>query len=198
MNKLLIGTTNSAKQSEWREFLLEFDFEFFGPEDFNIKAPEESGKTLEENAILKAKYYFEKSGIPTLADDGGFEIEALNGEPGTKSHRWLGFEASDEELIEEVMRRMEEVPEDKKGAKFSVVLAVASPLGIITSHSHVEGVIPNKPSSKIVRGYPFDSVLFLPNYNKYVSELNAEEHEILNHRRAALEKIKDILLELAK
>lgn len=198
MKKLLIGTTNSAKFEEFKKLLAQFPFEFVSAKDLNIKEPEETGKTFEENALLKAKYYYEKSGIPTLADDGGFEIDALNGEPGVKSRRWIGREMSDEELISEVEKRMRDVPSDSRRCRLNLVLAVATPFGIITSDSSVEGVVAEKTADKRIKGYPYRSLMYFPSYGKYYCDLTEEEHEILNHRRHAIEKIKDIFEELSK
>src|SRR3990167_2972654 len=109
MNKLLIGTGNQSKVESYKKFLKNFDLEVISAKDLNIQTPEEKGKTFEEEAVNKAKYYFEQSGgIPTLVDDGGMEIEALNGDPGVRSKRWVGREMSDEEIIAEVMKRMKD------------------------------------------------------------------------------------------
>ncbi len=196
MKKLLIGTSNPAKIESYKKLLKEFKFEIVSAKDLGIKPPEENGKTFEEEAINKAKYYFQKSGIPSLVDDGGMEIEALNGEPGVKSHRWLGHEMSDEEIISEVMKRMKGVPKDQRACKFSIFLAIASPFGIFTSHGEVAGVIAEKPSENGIPHYPYRSVTYLPNYGKYWCEIDEEESKILDHRTHALEKLHDILKEL--
>src|SRR3989338_11058336 len=110
MNKILIGTSNQAKLETYKKLLKDFNFEIISSKDLNIPVPEEKHKTFEEEAVNKAKYYFEKSGIPTIVDDGGFEIDALNGEPGVKSKRWIGREMTDEEIVAEVFKRMKNVP----------------------------------------------------------------------------------------
>ncbi len=198
MKKLLIGTTNPAKFEEFKKLLHEFPFEFVSAADLNIKEPEETGSTFEENALLKAKYYYQKSGVPTLADDGGFEIDALDGEPGVKSRRWLGREMTDEELIGEVEKRMKDVPVENRSCRLNLVIAVATPFGVITSHSEVQGIVAEKTAEKRIKGYPYRSLMYFPNYGKYYCDLTDEEHEILNHRRHAVEKIKDIFKELSK
>lgn len=198
MKKLLIGTTNPGKFNEYKELLKEFGFEFVSPKDLDIQEPEETGKTYEENALLKAKYYFEKSGIPTLVDDGGFEIEALEGEPGVKSHRWLGERTNDENVIKEIIRVMEKFPDERqRQCKLVLSLAVATPFGIATSLGEIKGMIAKKASSKRISGMPYRSVMYFPNYDKYYCDLTEEEHEMLNHRRQAVEKIKDIFREIS-
>src|SRR3990167_9592915 len=111
--KLLVATTNPGKLAEIRRFLTDIPVELVSLKDVGIAdSVEETGKTFEENAILKAKFYAQKSGLPTLADDGGFEIDALNGEPGVKSHRWAdpSQENDDETLINYTLKRLENVP----------------------------------------------------------------------------------------
>src|SRR3989344_4202727 len=108
--KLLIATRNPGKLREIKEFLGN-DFELLSLNDFS-GAPhvDESGSTFEENSILKAKSFFEWSNVPTIADDGGLEIDFLNGEPGVKSRRWPGYEGSDEELINMALEKLRGVP----------------------------------------------------------------------------------------
>ncbi len=200
MKKLLIGTTNLAKFNDYKELLKDVPLEVLSLYEFSdVKEPKETGKDFEENAILKAKYYFQKTGIPTLADDGGFEIDALNGEPGVKSHRWIkGKISEDEDLINEVYKRIAKPKNDSKKCRMKMVLAVASPFGLMTSEGAVEGILADKPSRKRIKGYPYRSVMFFPNYGKYFCELTKAELEIMNHRKAAIDKIKDIFKELSK
>jgi XTP/dITP diphosphohydrolase len=197
MKKLLIGTTNLAKFNDFKDLLKNYNLELVSLYTHKVDPPEEIGKDFEENAVLKAKYYFEKTGIPTLADDGGFEIDALHGEPGVKSHRWLGRESTDEELIAEVFKRISSKESNRK-CRIRSVLAVASPFGVVTSEGAVEGVVAEKPSEKRISGFPFRSAMFLPNYGKYFVDLDKSELEIMNHRKAAIEKINDIFVELSK
>lgn len=196
MTKLLIGTTNQAKFDEYKKLLQEFDLDLVTLKDLDLDPPEEPADTFEGNAVHKAKYYYEQTGLPTLVDDGGFEIDALNGEPGVKSHRWLGRESTDEELIAETMKRMKDVPENGRKCRLNLVIALATAFGIVTSDAHIAGVVGKEPSSKRIKGFPFRSVMRLPGYNKYYCDLSEEEHDILNHRKAAIDKIKDIFREL--
>ncbi len=196
MNKLLIGTGNQAKLNVYKKLLSDLNLEIVSAKDLNITAPHENAKSFEDEAVAKAKYYFEKSGIPTIVDDGGFEIEALNGEPGIKSRRWVGHEMTDEEIITEVMKRMTGIA--NRNCKHTVVLALATPFGVFTAFGEIAGVIPDKPSDKRQPDFPYRSVMYLPNYKKYWVELDDNEEDILNHRKAALEKLKDVLEELSQ
>lgn len=199
MNKLLIATTNPGKLAEIKRFLSDVPVELVSLKDVGITdAPEETGISFEENAILKAKYYAKESGLPTFADDGGLEIDALNGEPGVKSHRWVhgDRENTDEELIRYTMDRMKDVPDDKRGAQLRLVLALILPTGeVFTSTDKVKGMIPRKPSDVRHEGFPYRSLLFLTEINKFYNhdELTATETETYNHRKKALEMLKPII-----
>ncbi|HYE22413.1 MAG TPA: non-canonical purine NTP pyrophosphatase [Verrucomicrobiae bacterium] len=198
MKKLLVGTTNLAKFNDYQQLLKGFNLEIVSLYDLHIEEPEETGKDFEENAVLKAKYYYAKTGIPTLADDGGFEIEALGWAPGVRSHRWLGRKSTDEELINEVYKQLNKTSNPSKKCRMRMVLAIAAPFGTVTSEGAVEGIVADKPSEKRIQGYPFRSVMYFPNYEKYFCDLSKEELEILDHRKAAVEKISDIFKELSK
>src|SRR3989344_3346587 len=130
MTKLLIATTNPGKLAELSRFLADIPMNLVNLKDLDITdTVEETGNTFEENAILKARYYCKKSGLPTLADDGGFEIDAPGGEPGVKSHRWIhgDREDTDEELIAYTFEKMKGI--QKRGAQLRAVLAFVTPEG---------------------------------------------------------------------
>ncbi len=198
--KLLIATTNQGKLKEIQRFLSDVNVELVSLKDLGIlDVVEETGKTFEENAILKAKFYAEKSELPTLADDGGFEIDALNGEPGVKSHRWIDStrESSDEELIGYTVLRMKDIPEGKRGAQLRLVMAfVSSAKEVHIAEASIRGVVPVHPDGKHYEGFPFRSLLYLPEIEKYYSheELTEIENEKYNHRKNALEQLKPSIL----
>ena len=197
--KLLIATTNQGKLKEIQRFLSDVNIELVSLKDLSIKdVVEETGKTFEENAILKAKFYSEKSGLPTLADDGGFEIDELGGEPGVYSHRWVDptRESSDEELNTYTIERMKHLPEGKRGAQLRLVLALMLPDGTIkTAEDSVHGIVPIHPTGKLSPGFPFRSLLFLPEINKYYNhdELTELENEKYNHRKKHWNNLNHIL-----
>ena len=199
MNKLLVATTNPGKLAEIKRFLSDVPVELVGLLDVGITdAPEETGISFEENAILKAKFYAKESGLATLADDGGFEIDALNNEPGVKSHRWVygNRENTDEELIQYTIDRMKDLPPDKRGAQLRLVLALVMPDGkVFTSSEKVRGIVPQKPSDVRHAGFPYRSLLFLTEINKFYNhdELTSAETETYNHRKKALEILKPII-----
>lgn len=203
MKKLLIATTNPGKLAEIKRFLSDLPIELVGLKDVGISdTVEEIGKTFEENAVVKAIYYCKKSGLPTLADDGGFEIDALGGEPGVKSHRWIhgDKEDTDEELIAYTLERLQGLPRAKRGAQLRLVLALIFPDGRqCTVEEKTLGIVAEKPSDHRTRGFPYRSLLFLPEIDKYYDHdlLTPEETDKYNHRKKALEKLKPILTRLA-
>ena len=202
MIKLLIATTNPGKLAELSRFLADIPMSLISLKDLDITDTlEETGKTFEENAILKAKYYCQKSGLPTLADDGGFEVDALGGEPGVKSHRWIhgDREDTDEELIDYTLTRMKGLPRAKRGAQLRLVLALIFPDGRqFTVEEKTRGIVAEKPSDHRTSGFPYRSLLSLPEINKYYDHdlLTPEETERFNHRKRALDRLKPILKRL--
>lgn len=200
MQKLLIATTNPGKLAEIKQFLGDIGVHLVDLHDLGItQKVDETGKTFEENAILKAKFYMKISGLPTIADDGGLEIDALGGAPGVKSHRWIhgDREDEDEELIQYTMKQMKLIPLTKRGAQLRAVDALVLPNGeTFTAEAATRGIIPLAPANHRTTGFPYRSLLFLPKLNKFYNthELTPEENEAYNHRRKALEKLKPIII----
>lgn len=202
MHKLLIATTNQGKLGEITKFLSDLTIELVSLKDLKITdSVEEIGVTFEENSILKAKYYCQKTDLPTLADDGGFEIDALNGEPGVKSHRWIhgDRDSTDEELINYTFEKMKNLHRSKRGAQLRLVLAFALPDGrVFTQEAKIHGIVPLKPSKVRHDGFPYRSILFLPQIHKYYDhkQMTEEENSAYNHRKKALEQLKPLIKKL--
>ncbi len=207
MTRLLIATTNPAKLAEYRLLLREFALEPISLADVRIaETPEETGRTFAENALLKARFYFARAGIPTLADDGGLEVDALGGEPGVMSHRWLGDrsgagENSDRELAEMVIRRMEGVEEGRRTARLRAAIALVWRLDgehrERVAEAAIEGVIAHRAYPQIRPGFPYRAVLYLPDRGKYLAELGEEEEARVSQRREALRKLRSELSRIA-
>jgi XTP/dITP diphosphohydrolase len=204
MRRLLIATTNPAKLAEYRLLLRDIELDLVSLSDLGIvEAPEESGATFEENALIKAGFYFERSRTATLADDGGLEIDALGGEPGVRSHRWLnsGGDDSDEALVDEVMRRMKDVPVGRRSARLRAATALIYDDGARVhrrvAEAAIEGVIAERPYPILRAGFPYRAVLFMPERNCFVGELGDEEEAKISQRRVALAKLRDDLERIA-
>lgn len=199
VERLIIGTRNKGKLSEWTNFLQDA-MEVVPISDFsNVRDPQESGKTFEENARLKASGYAKQLGEYVFSEDGGFEVDYLGGAPGVKSRRILAGDqdATDEEIIDFIIKKLEGVPKEKRTARLRLVAAVSDPEGNIIweERAYLEGLIPENPSSELSPGYPFRSVLFVPEAGKLYSEFTGEDHEKFNHKKVIAEKLKTFLLE---
>jgi XTP/dITP diphosphohydrolase len=195
MRRLLIATTNPAKLAEYRLILrdLGIELELVSLADVGIsEAPEETGATFAENALIKARFYFERARIATLADDGGLEIDALGGEPGVRSHRWLGSggDDSDAALVAEVMRRMKGVEAALRTARIRATIALtyndSGALREKTAEGKIEGVIGERAYPVIRAGFPYRAVLVIPGRNQYLGELGDEEEAQISQRRIAV------------
>jgi XTP/dITP diphosphohydrolase len=191
MPKLLLATNNKGKVREYKHMLKDLPFELVSPEELGIKTEvDEVGKTLEENARLKATVLSRESQLLTLADDSGLEVDALGGEPGRLSARYAGEGASDRDRVEYLLSRLKDVPEEKRSARFRCVIALAQPDGEVELCSgECRGVIALEPRGE--KGFGYDPIFYLPELGKTMAELTLEEKNKVSHRgRAAREAIK--------
>jgi XTP/dITP diphosphohydrolase len=204
MKQLLIATGNPAKLAEYRLLLREFTLEAISLDDAVLHdRPEEDGATFKENALKKARFYFARAHLPTLADDGGLEIDALGGEPGVRSHRWIGgAEASDAALVAEVIRRMERVEPPRRTARLCAAVALVYEAGGVprecVAQAAMEGVIAERAWPRVRPGFPYRSVLYLPARDCYVAELGDEEEARISQRRVALSELAPELTRIAE
>lgn len=194
---LLIATTNEGKIREIKEILKDFELEIKTLKDFpEIPPPEETGTTFFENALLKAKYYAEKTGLLSLADDSGLEVEALNGAPGVYSSRFAGPDATDEKNNQKLLELLRDLPQDKRGARFVCVMVCYHPSGkYITAEGFWEGQIAFSPRGSF--GFGYDPLFLVKefNYEKTAAELPPEVKNQLSHRGKALRQLKEKLKE---
>ncbi len=197
MQKILIATTNKGKIHELSEFLKDIPIQLVSLKDVGIDADvEEDGQTYKANSQKKALFYAKLSGLPAVSDDGGLEIAYLHGEPGVRSRRWLGYEATDEVLIEHLKKVVYKIPKDKRQAVFTTVISFALPSGEVWSaKGSISGILSEKPEPRLLEGYPYRSFFFLPKLQKFYheSELTPKEMKEYNHRYKAIEKLKPIL-----
>lgn len=200
MKKLLVATKNPGKLKEISEFLSDLSLDIVSLEDVGIRDDiEETGKSYRENSQLKALSYAKKSGLPSLADDGGVEIKAFGGAPGIKSKRWLGKDATEEDIIDHLLKISKNL--SNRNAKFKTVISFALPSGEVWSvDGEVEGIIAEKPYLRALKGYPYRSFFYLPEIKKYYHEdqLDSEEQKEYNHRYKAIQKLKPILIKELK
>ena len=198
--KLLIATFNLGKFREYKiifKEILKLPLILVSLNDLKIgEKVEEGGKNYEENAALKARFYCKASRLPTLADDSGLEIAVLGGWPGIKSRRDKnGKELSDKKLIAMVIKRLKGFPLEKRKARYRVVVAISLPekKKIYTFEGKREGLIAQNSAKKIWKGFPFDSVFYLPQKKNVFVKLTPKEKAEFSHRFQALKKALPIL-----
>lgn len=201
--KLLIATRNQAKFNEFSDLLSRFNFDLVSLKDIDLKQEvSENGHTFKDNSENKARIYCQLSGLPAIADDGGLEIEALADWPGVYSRRIWGPdkpEGTDEQIIEEVLKRMVGIPFERRRCHFTAAVSLAfTPARIISVEGKEEGYIAESPSGKRTPGFPFRSLFYLPQYDKVVVELDEEGKlsDFMTHRKQAIIMLEPYLKQL--
>jgi len=198
MPKLLLASTNRGKVGEYRHLLSGLPFELVTPADVGIDvAVKENYPSYEENARIKAVAYARASHLITLADDSGVEVDALGGEPGIRSARAAGEEASDKDRVEHLLARLKDVPRKKRTARFKCVIAVATPEGKTElCHGECPGLIALEPRGE--NGFGYDPVFYLPEFDRTMAELPLEIKNQVSHRGKAAREAYRILERLAE
>ena len=184
--QIVLATHNKGKMSEINN-LLSSSYDVLTLDHFpNIKEIPETGKTLKENAFIKARTVFEMTGLPSLADDTGLEVEALGGEPGVFSARYAGEQASYQDNCEKLLKNMMRVPKKDREAKFRTVIAYKDDNRELSCNGFVKGEISQSPKGSF--GFGYDSVFYYPPLEKTFAELSEEVKNSISHRGRALRK----------
>jgi XTP/dITP diphosphohydrolase len=193
MRRLLIATTNPNKLREIRPLLADPSVELLTLADLSpIAGPEESGATFWENARIKALAYAAASGLPTVAEDSGLAIDALDGEPGVYSARFLRPDASYAERFTELYRRLQPFRDVDRTARFVTALAVARGSTLLfETETTVEGRIAPAPAG--AHGFGYDPIFFYAPLGKTTAELTDEEKSAVSHRARAFRNLKQVL-----
>ena len=197
MMRLLVATTNLSKFEEAVSSLRDAYLEIVGLNYFmNITIVSETGETFEENAILKAKGYFDQTRVPTIADDGGLVVDVLGGAPGVHSNRWLGYDATAEELAEAIIEKMKGVPREKRTARLGGTIVFWDGTHLLKRETWIYGYIAARVVGEVKPGFPYRPILIIPEFEKPYSELTEEEHEKVNFRRTNLRVLKPEIIKL--
>ena len=184
--QIVLATHNKGKMSEINN-LLSSSYEVLTLDHFpDIKEIPETGKTLKENAFIKARTVFEMTGLPSLADDTGLEVESLGGDPGVYSARYAGEQASYQDNCEKLLKNMMRVPKEDREAKFRTVIAYMDDNRELSCDGSVKGEIAQSPKGSF--GFGYDSVFYYPPLEKTFAELSEEEKNSISHRGRALRK----------
>ena len=184
-DKLLLATNNRGKARELKLLLRELSVELVLPGELGITAEvEEVGRSLEENARLKATVLAKESGLLALADDSGLEVDALGGEPGPLSARYAGEGASDKDRVEYLLAKLKGVPRENRTARFRCVIAIATPEGKVQLCSgECQGLIIFGPRGE--KGFGYDPVFYFPGLDKTMAELPLDVKNKVSHRGEA-------------
>jgi XTP/dITP diphosphohydrolase len=195
MHKLILATNNAHKISEMSAILDGLDFEILSAKDFpDFPEIEETGETLEDNAILKARAIWEKYRLPAIADDTGLEVEYLDGAPGVYSARYAGPGCTFADNNRKLLGLLEGIPQTKRNARFRTVIAFADLHGKIQSVDGVlDGAIALAPRGE--HGFGYDPVFIVDLLGKTLAELPAETKNRISHRGRALMKMRPIIMQ---
>jgi XTP/dITP diphosphohydrolase len=191
MNKLLIATNNQGKIREFQALLKGIPFTLVTPASLHLTLEVvESGDTYEANAELKARAFGRASGLLTLADDSGLEVDALNGAPGIHSARYAGSQATDSNKVDYLLAKLKGLPEAGRSARFRCVIAIAKTDGqVLFCSGKCEGRITEVAHGEL--GFGYDPVFFFPELGKTMAELPEEVKNRISHRgNAAREAVK--------
>ena len=187
--RLLIATRNRGKLSELAELLGDVPFELTSLNDVGIDVDvEETSQTFEDNAALKAETYRDLSGLLTLADDSGLEVDALGGAPGVRSARYAGPDATDSDRIQLLLGNLAHTPERSWTARFRCVIAVAAPDSQTQLYSGVcAGMIVREPRGD--NGFGYDPVFLFPDLGLTMAELTSKQKNTVSHRGLAVREV---------
>jgi len=197
MSDLLLASQNTGKLAEMRRLVDGLPFRILGPHDVGIEeAPEETGTTFIENAILKARYYSGRSGLLTVADDSGISVDALGGAPGLQSSRFGGDGATDEDRNRLLLTKLAGVPTEKRGARFTSAVVVARSEAVL--FQVVETVVGRiAAAGRGDRGFGYDPLFVYMPLGKTFGELPREQKDEVSHRGKAFARLREFLATLS-
>lgn len=192
MQTLLIGSGNRGKVAEYRRMLTGLDVRIVSPDQLDHPPPEpaEDHQTYAENAAHKAEAYAAATGLPTVADDSGLEVDALGGAPGVRSRRYFGDHATPEDRNARLLALLEEAPQ--RDARFVCVVALAYPGGPTELFEGiVRGEIARSPRhGEEGWGFGYDPVFIVGGDGRTMAELPPEEKDAISHRGLAVAKLR--------
>lgn len=187
MEKIVLASGNAGKLKELQALLADQGLSLISQSELGLQEAEETGLTFVENAILKARFASEQSGLPALADDSGLAVDALGGAPGIYSARYSGEGATDQRNIDMLLERMRDVPEADRNAQFHCVLVLMrhakDPVPLIC-HGVWHGKILTEARGE--GGFGYDPVFWVPELNCAAAELSKAQKNSVSHRGQAL------------
>ena len=191
--KIVLATHNHDKEIELQHSLRGLDVDICSLSEYpDIGEIEETGTTLLEKSLLKAHTVHERTGLPTIADDTGLEIDALDGAPGVYSARFAGLNATYEDNVNKLLSVMENVPDDMRSARFRTVISFVDEIQELWTEGFIDGKITEAPRGNM--GFGYDPVFYVPRLEKTFAELSTDEKNKISHRGIALQKLRKILV----
>jgi XTP/dITP diphosphohydrolase len=195
--RLLLASRNRKKLTELRRILAPAlpDVEVVGLDDVEpYDEVPESGATFEENALIKARAGHVRTGLPTVADDSGLTVDALNGMPGVLSARWAGGHGDDEANLRLVLEQIGHVPDERLGAAFMCAVAYVDPVREVVTEGRMPGRLVRAPRG--TNGFGYDPIFQPTGYDRTSAELSVEEKDAISHRGQALRELATRLSDL--
>jgi XTP/dITP diphosphohydrolase len=195
--ELLLASQNPGKLSEMRQLLAGLPIRVLRPADLGLhEAPEETGRTFMENAILKARHYALRTGMLTVADDSGLSVDALDGGPGLYSSRFGGPGATDTDRNRLLLDNLRGLPDEQRGARFTSAVAVTRGEDVLfQAEEVVEGRIATEPRGP--HGFGYDPVFFYPPFALTFGEAAPRDKDRVSHRGKAFARLREFLRERA-
>ncbi len=192
-HKIIVATGNAGKMREFRMILADLGLEIISMKEAGAEADiVENGSTFAQNAEIKAKAVWERTGDIVLADDSGLVVDYLGGEPGIYSARYLGEDTSYEVKNQVIIDRLRDAKEEERTARFVCAIAAVLPDGrVLHTEAAVEGVIAHRPAGE--GGFGYDPIFYLPEYGQTSAELPAETKNEISHRGKALRAMEQLL-----
>ena len=193
--RIVFATGNQNKMREIHEIMDDLGMEIVSMKEAGISADiVEDGTSFEENAVIKASAIARQCEDIVLADDSGLEVDALNKEPGIYSARYMGEDTSYRIKNQNLIDRLEGVPDEKRTARFVCAIAAALPDGtVLHTEGTIEGIIGYEERGE--NGFGYDPIFCVPKLGKTTAELTDDEKNAISHRGSALEKMKVLLRE---
>jgi XTP/dITP diphosphohydrolase len=194
--RIVLATGNRDKVGEIKHILGSVPVELKTLLDFPDVVPaEETGATFEDNAVAKALKVWRETGLASLADDSGLEVDALGGEPGVRSARFAGEDVSYTANNEKLISLLRDVPDEERTARFVCVAVLVTPRGkMILQRGELEGLIVDQPRGS--GGFGYDPIFYVPGFKKTVAELGEDEKNSISHRAQAFRAIKGFIMAL--
>jgi XTP/dITP diphosphohydrolase len=189
MKSIIVASKNKGKIKEFQQLFSQKGIQVSSLLDLNLEDDiAETGKTFEENAIIKAEAISNLYNQPVIADDSGLSIDALQGRPGVYSARYAGEHKSDEDNMDKVLHELKDIPFEDRSAQFICVLAVVAPgQKPVTFTGKCEGMIHTQKSG--TKGFGYDPIFYVPSYQKTMAELSSNEKNKISHRGKAIKQL---------